>query len=88
MDTCEKFGIAMGETYIMGDSPLVLLTSLQSGFEADPSSSFWHPTPCPTIDENGLYQPNPRGRIIRVYTQIDTRLMFGDLIARLQANAK
>lgn len=88
IDTCEKFGIAMGETYIMGDSPLVLLTSLQSGFEADPSSSFWHPTPCPIIDTNGLYQPNPSGRIIRVYTQIDTRLMFGDLIARLQANAK
>ena len=40
------------------------------------------------IINNGLYQPNPSGRIIRVYTQIDTRLMFGDLIARLQANAK
>lgn len=30
---------------------------------------------------------NPNGRIIRVYTKIDTRLMFGDLIARLQLNA-
>ena len=87
IDTCEKFGLAMGETYILGDSPLVLLTSLQSGFEADPSSSFWHPTPCPMIGDNGQYLPNPNGRIIRVYTKIDTRLMFGNLIARLQLNA-
>ncbi len=83
MKTCEGFGIPMGEVYILGDSPLVLLTSLQSGFEADPSSSRWTPVPCPLIDDNGAYQPNPTGRIIRVYTQIDTRLMFGDMEARL-----
>lgn len=86
MATCEGFNIPMGEVYIMGDSPLVLLTSLQSGFEADPSSSHWTPTPCPLIDDNGAYQPNPTGRIIRVYTLIDTRLMFGDLEARLKMN--
>ncbi|MDO4161070.1 MAG: nucleoside hydrolase [Prevotellaceae bacterium] len=84
MKTCEGFNIAMGEVYILGDSPLVLLTSLQSGFEADPCSSKWVQTPCPLIDNNGAYQPNPTGRIIRVYTQIDTRLMFRDLEARLQ----
>ena len=87
MANCEKYNIAMGETYIMGDSPLVLLTSLQSGFEADPSSSHWVPTPCPKIDDNGQYQPNPTGRIIRVYTSVDTRLMFGDMVARFQAFA-
>lgn len=87
MKTCEGFQIPMGEVYILGDSPLVLLTSLQSGFEADPSSSRWVPTPCPLIDDNGAYQPNPTGRIIRVYTQIDTRLMFSDLETRLQNRA-
>ncbi len=87
MKTCEGFGIPMGEVYILGDSPLVLLTSLQSGFEADPSSSRWTPVPCPLIDDNGAYQPNPTGRIIRVYTQIDTRLMFGDMEARLSLYA-
>lgn len=86
--TCEQFGIAMGETYILGDSPLVLLTSLQSGFEADPSSSHWQPTPCPLIDDQGHYQSNPTGRIIRVYTTIDTRLMFGDMLARFQMFGK
>ncbi len=84
INVCEKFGIAMGDVYIMGDSPLVLLTSLQSGFEADPSSSKWQPTPCPKLDDHGNYLPNPEGRIIRVYTQIDTRLMFADMHARLQ----
>lgn len=84
MSTCEGFGIPMGEVYILGDSPLVLLTSLQSGFEADPSSSHWTPVPCPKIDDNGAYLPNPEGRIIRVYTQLDTRLMFCDMVARLR----
>ena len=84
MGSCEKFGIPMGDVYILGDSPLVLLTSLQSGFEADPSSSKWYPTPCPKIDDKGNYLPNPTGRIIRVYTQLDTRLMFADMQAKLQ----
>ncbi|MBM6992881.1 MAG: nucleoside hydrolase [Prevotella sp.] len=84
MARLDGMGIAMGETYILGDSPLVLMTSLQSGFEADPSSSRWTPAPCPLIDDNGHYQPNPTGRIIRIYTQIDSRLMFGDMVARLQ----
>lgn len=88
MKNCEGFGLAMGEVYILGDSPLVLLTSLQSGFEADPSSSHWTPVACPLIDKNGAYQPNPTGRIIRVYTRLDTRLMFGDLVAKLQLYSK
>ncbi len=86
METCEKLGIAMGETYILGDSPLVLLTSLQSGFEADPCSSRWQPTPCPKIDDHGQYLPNPSGRIIRVYTQLDTGLMFGDMVAKFHSH--
>ena len=81
---CEGFGIPMGEVYVLGDSPLVLLTSLQTGFEADPASSKWQPTPCPKIDDKGNYLPNPTGRIIRVYTHLDTRLMFGDMVAKFQ----
>ncbi len=84
MANCEKIGIPMGEVYILGDSPLVLLTSLQSGFEADPSSSRWMPTPCPRLDDKGSYLPNPEGRTIRVYTQLDIRLMFCDMVARLR----
>lgn len=74
----------MGETYILGDSPLVLLTSLQSCFEPDPSSSFWTPAQCPLIADDGSYLPNPTGRTIRVYTRIDLRLMFEDMELRLR----
>ncbi len=39
MKTTQKYNFSIGETYIVGDSPLVLLTTLQSSFEADASSS-------------------------------------------------
>ncbi|MGI6224431.1 MAG: nucleoside hydrolase [Prevotella sp.] len=85
MKNIEHYGTPMGETYILGDSPLVLLTSLQSGFEADPCSSKWVPTHCPHIANDGSYQSNPNGRIIRVYTQVDCRLMFGDMEAKIES---
>ncbi|HEY9551925.1 MAG TPA: nucleoside hydrolase [Prevotella sp.] len=84
IDVCEKYGIAMGEVYIMGDSPLVLLTSLQSGFEADPASSQYKYVACPTINDDGSYSLNHSGRLIRVYTHVDTRLMFADMEAKLK----
>ncbi len=68
----------------MGDSPLVTLTALQSAFEADPSSSDYVIMPAPTVRADGTCQPNPAGRPIRVYTTIDTRLTFGDMLAKLK----
>src|SRR5947207_4005193 len=47
MKMTAKFNLNIGETYIVGDSPLVLLTALQSSFEADPSSSQYALRPCP-----------------------------------------
>ncbi len=83
-DLCFKYNINIGETYILGDSPLVLLTALQSSFEADPSSSAYETLKCPTLNDNGLYDDNAKGRKIRVYTQNDNRLMFEDFFAKLQ----
>jgi purine nucleosidase len=77
-------GRDLGEVYILGDSPLVLLTALQSQFQPDPSSSRYEVVPAPRIDEQGRYVPRADGRPIRVYTQIDTRLMFGDLVSKLR----
>lgn len=77
-----KMGLKAGETYAMGDSPLVTLTALQSVFEADPSSSDYELVPAPTVRDDGTYQPNPKGRLIRVYTTIDTRLTFADMLAK------
>ena len=76
----------IGETYILGDSPLVLLTALQSSFEADPSSSEYVIKMAPSINKQGAYEFNHQGRPIRVYTRLDTYLMFEDFFAKLQLN--
>jgi inosine-uridine nucleoside N-ribohydrolase len=84
MERTQKFNLLIGETYIMGDSPLVLLTALQSSFEADPSSSSYVVKNAPKINDNGLYEYNPKGRNIRVYTQLDTRMMFADFYTKIK----
>ncbi|HEY1123516.1 MAG TPA: nucleoside hydrolase, partial [Haloferula sp.] len=74
---------SLGEAYVLGDSPLVLLTALQSSWEVDPSSSTFIEVPAPRIDDKGQYTDHPEGRKIRVYTEIDTRLMFEDFYAKV-----
>lgn len=76
-----------GEVYVMGDSPLVLLSSLQSFFQPDTSSSDFVETAAPYITEEGLYDFTKPGRTIRVYTRIDTALMFKDFEDKLKAHA-
>ena len=77
-------GFSMGETYILGDSPLVLMTALMSNFETDPASSHYQYVTIPTIADDGSYRYNHGGRQIRVYDRIDTRMMFADMEAKLQ----
>ncbi len=84
MERVQKMNFPIGETYIMGDSPLVLVTALQSSFEADPSSSSYVIKNAPKINDNGLYEYNIKGRTVRVYTQLDTRLMFEDFYTKLK----
>ncbi len=76
-------GVHLGETYIMGDSPLVLLTALQSAFEADPSSSAFATVQTPHIGDDGSYLPQPGARPMRVYSRLDLRLMFDDFYNKL-----
>jgi purine nucleosidase len=84
----EGMGRQLGETYCLGDQPLVLLTALQSAFEPEPSSSVWVTVPTPRLSDAGWYEPRPDGHPMRVYTQLDTRLMFGDLCAKLEQFAR
>jgi inosine-uridine nucleoside N-ribohydrolase len=77
----------LGETYVLGDNPLVLLTALQSSFEPDTTSSEYAILPCPRITEDGAYEPAPDGRDIRVYTSLDLRLMFEDFFLKLNGRA-
>jgi hypothetical protein len=76
--------INLGETYVLGDSPLVLLTALQTAFEPDPASSDYVVLPAPAFDDEGRYLPRATGRSIRVYTRLDNRLMFEDLYSKLR----
>jgi purine nucleosidase len=80
-------GFPLGETYIYGDSPLVLLTVLQAFFEPDPSSSATVERPAPRVSQDGRYEFGEGGRGIRVLARLDSRLMFEDLFAKLAAHA-
>ncbi|MEL1240483.1 nucleoside hydrolase [Flavobacterium flavipallidum] len=75
---------SLGESYVLGDSPLVLLTALQTSWEADPASSKYILKPTPNINEYGLYDEMSEKLKMRVYTNLDTRLMFEDFIAKLK----
>lgn len=88
MTRLEEYGLNIGETYVMGDSPLVLLTALQSSFEADPSSSDYVIKMAPRINEQGAYEYSHQGRNIRVYTDLDINLMFEDFFAKLELMKK
>jgi purine nucleosidase len=78
-----KYNFNVGEIYIVGDSPLVLLTALQSSFEPDPSSSKYALRPAPLINNQGLYEINNSGRNIRVYYQLDVQLLLDDFYSKL-----
>ena len=64
-------------------APLVLLTALQSIFEPDSTSSRHVDRPTPSISDDGSYVGVPAARPMRVYTRVDTRLMFEDFYLKL-----
>lgn len=82
-DIMKKSKGSLGEAYVLGDSPLVLLTALQSPWEADPSSCKYVVKHAPLINNSGFYKETSEGRNIRVYTSLDTRLMFDDMVSKL-----
>ncbi len=70
------------ECYVLGDSPLVLVSALQSNWERDACSSSYSIRHCPTVDDKGIFYFNDSRRTIKVFDQIDTYLMFEDLFAK------
>ncbi|MGV2982788.1 nucleoside hydrolase [Microbacterium sp. AGC85] len=84
----ELFGASLGECAVLGDSPLVLLTALQGAFRAEPSSSPSRLVARRPIEDDGTYGDPLDGRLpVRVFTGIDMRLMYADLVAKLHAHA-
>jgi purine nucleosidase len=78
-------GIRMGETYTLGDCPLVLLTALGGAYQPEPPSR-WVERPRPRLLENGLYGDGDGARRIRVFTELDVRLLMEDLYAKLEVH--
>lgn len=71
------------ESYVLGDSPLVLLSALQTNWERDPASSVYSIHTCPKVNEKGRFVFGDEGRKIRVYDRLDTYLMFEDMFAKI-----
>ncbi|MFL5789156.1 MAG: nucleoside hydrolase [Flavisolibacter sp.] len=88
MKLLNKYNMNLGEVYIIGDSPLVLLTALQSSFEPDPSSSKYVIKPAPRINDAGVYEFNEKGRNIRVYYDLDVNLLLDDFFTKLEIMMK
>jgi inosine-uridine nucleoside N-ribohydrolase len=91
----KPLGFHLGETYTLGDSPLVLLTALtdwlptvfEPPFRFDRTgSSHYEEMFAPLLAADGTYTPRDSGRRIRVYRAIDTRLMFSDFFAKMRLN--
>ena len=76
------------EMYSLGDSPLVLLTALQTGFEPAPASSQWVDHERPQIDDQGQYRFTQRGQTVRVFTSLDVRMMLEDMYAKFELTSK
>lgn len=74
----------MGETIILGDSPLVTLTALQTPFQPDAASSSYRTIPTPRINPDGSYSARFDGRPMRVYSMIDAGATLRDMMARLR----
>ena len=89
-DRVEKmFGASLGECAVLGDSPLVLLTALRGTFRAEPSSSPSALLARRPIEDDGSYgEALPDLPAVRVFTGVDMRLMYADLVAKLAAQAE
>ena len=87
IDLAVKHSGRYGEIYMMGDSALVLVTSLQNSFEPSPSSCEFIEIPRPAINDDGAYEVAPNAPTFRVFTRMDSRLMLEDLYAKLAIHA-
>jgi len=84
-DMLPRFG---GDTYVLGDSPIVLISTLTTTFEPGAASCFYEIVKAPRVTDEGHYDFSHPGREIRVYKTIDTRLMLGDMESRFRLFAR
>lgn len=85
-----------GEMWLLGDSPLAVLTSLTdwvpSSFDGGKltyertGSSHYDDVICPLLNPDGTFTVRTEGRKIRIYKDIDVRMMLNDMFAKLAVN--
>ncbi len=90
-----QYRMNTGETWSMGDNPLVLLSALTAWipsripppfvFERTGSSRY-DEKPVPLLGPDGNYTARPQARAMRLYRTVDTRLMFADMFAKMRIN--
>jgi purine nucleosidase len=81
-------GHNLGEPYARRDSPLVVVTVLQTPSQPDSSSGSSVTIAMPELGFDGLCRANASGRRLRVYTCVDTRLMFEDSSTSLRRSPR
>ncbi|WP_068093060.1 nucleoside hydrolase [Novosphingobium rosa] len=72
----------LSDAYVLGDSPLVTLTTLLPPMQPDTTSCRHVLMPTPRLLDDGSYAARAGARPMRVYTQIDAALTFSDMRAR------
>jgi purine nucleosidase len=88
VEMIEGYGLLLGEAYVLGDSPLVLLTALLGGYDPRPTSSRWVDRPRPRMLDTGEYGDAVEGvPPLRIFTHLDVRLLLEDLYAKLALHA-
>lgn len=103
---CERLGdvarksrghLNTGETWTLGDNPLVLLTALtdwvpSAGGGGRPfqfertQSSHYDEVIAPLFNPDGTFAAREAGRTIRIYDAVDVRTMHADMFAKLRLN--
>lgn len=92
-----KYGnrLNTGETWTLGDNPMVVLAALTdwapSTFRSPlrferTGSSLFDEVVAPHLNVDGTFTSRSEGRHIRIYKNVDTRLMLNDFFAKMKVN--
>lgn len=82
LHSTEPADLRRGENWCLGDSPVVGAL-LQCGWRGN-----FHTETAPMIADDMRYLPNPGGKEIRVYDEVDVRFILEDMYAKLALCAR
>lgn len=77
LHSTESWTLRRGENWSLGDSPTIAAL-LQCQWRGN-----FHQEHAPYIRDDMTYQPDPNGKLIRVYDYVDVRMLLEDFFAKL-----